>query len=133
MLKETSRNGSKIQLPDEKSKDLTACCETCSFFFLDKEKVPTGGLCRSRPPQTVSIPAMVQTLQGQQMSVQIHSIFPAMQRDDWCGDHPVRKAETAADQFMNMLDILATDSPGMKSMLESVGIHFDVTSEGQDG
>lgn len=58
-------------------------CATCPHFQEANEK---GGLCRRYPPQLVALPGQ---FVGQ---VAPTPLFPAVNKDAWCGEHPMAGA-----------------------------------------
>lgn len=61
-------------------------CSTCPFFTGADDK---GGICRRYPPQVMIVPG---NLVGQ---FQPANLFPAVNKDAYCGEHPLAKTMAA--------------------------------------
>lgn len=76
--------------------DLSRCCATCPNWEKrdDVPNIPEPvGDCRFKIPTVVLLPVSG-PLRGQ--GVQIQPVFPLMLASQWCANHPIRKAESAA-------------------------------------
>lgn len=69
------------------SATLEKCCNTCPKFQPEKEAV---GECRARPPAASAMLIPQRGIGGDGLTLQVMSLFPRVQVNHWCAEHPGR-------------------------------------------
>lgn len=101
-------------------------CATCPFWHAREdlapadETAPRGGECRLNPPLVFEV--TVDTRIGKTKAFQ--SVWPISGSMNWCGKHPERDAVARAGMLLDFFEIAASESPGLKKALETLGFTF---------